>query len=272
LHPPHGIDAVEELPASQTELPGLYAIPFRSLFSRNVPNLLFAGRNISATHVAFASTRVMATCAVMGQAIGTAAAQAVEKKLSLTELVEGAAMKELQQRLLKDDAYIPALRNEDPLDQARGAKVTASTEAPGREAALVLDGISRDLIGRFGAWADQKPHHWASQELPAWLELRLPSPTEVREIHLTFDTGFQRELLLTASDYTNKKIVRGPQPETIKAYRILADDVLVAEENDNYLRKRVHRLAAPILATTLKVEALSTHGLPEARIYEIRVY
>ena len=45
--------------------------------SRNVTNLFFAGRNISATHVAFASTRVMATCAVMGQAVGTAAAMAL---------------------------------------------------------------------------------------------------------------------------------------------------------------------------------------------------
>ena len=50
-----------------------YWIPYRCLYSRNVPNLLMAGRNISATHLAFASTRVMATCAVMGQAAGTAA-------------------------------------------------------------------------------------------------------------------------------------------------------------------------------------------------------
>ncbi|MFO0955890.1 MAG: FAD-dependent oxidoreductase [Isosphaeraceae bacterium] len=39
-----------------------------------MPNLMMAGRNIAATHVAFTSTRVMATCAVIGQAAGTAAA------------------------------------------------------------------------------------------------------------------------------------------------------------------------------------------------------
>ena len=74
LHPPSGVDAVDEEPCVQHHFPHLYTIPLRSLHSRNVANLFFAGRDISATHVAFASTRVMATCAVMGQAIGTAAA------------------------------------------------------------------------------------------------------------------------------------------------------------------------------------------------------
>jgi hypothetical protein len=272
LHPPHGIDAVTEPPCVQHELPGLYTIPLRSLFSRNVPNLLFAGRNISATHVAFASTRVMATCAEMGQAIGTAAALAVERKLSLSALAEGDAMRALQQRLLKDDAFIPALRNDDPLDAARGATVTASSEALDREAALILDGVGRDLIGRLGTWADQKPHHWASRMLPAWIELRFPAPVEVGEIHLTFDTGFQRELILTPSDHLTAKVVRGPQPETVKAYRILADGVPVAAEEDNYLRKRVHRLAAPVKVSVLRIEISATHGAPEARVFEIRAY
>ena len=43
------------------------------------PNLMMAGRNISATHAAFTSTRVMATCAAIGQAVGTAAAQCVRE-------------------------------------------------------------------------------------------------------------------------------------------------------------------------------------------------
>ncbi|HEY8965952.1 MAG TPA: FAD-dependent oxidoreductase, partial [Candidatus Methylacidiphilales bacterium] len=274
LHPPKGIDATDEPPYTPTYLEGLYTIPLRALFSRNVPNLLFAGRNISASHVAFASTRVMATCAVMGQAIGTAAAVAAEQGLALAQLAEGEAAKALQQRLLKDDAFIPGVRNEDPADLARKGKATASSEQPGKEAALVLDGIGRDLIGKLGAWADQKPHHWASQEgaLPAWIEIALPAPTAVREIHLTFDSGFQRELVLTASDFINDHVVRGPQPETVKHYRVSLDGKPVAEEPDNYLRKRVHRLAQPVTASTVRIEVLATHGAPEARLFEVRVY
>ena len=51
-----------------------YWIPYRSLYSRNVQNLFVAGRALSATHVAFGSTRVMNTLAQTGVAVGEAAA------------------------------------------------------------------------------------------------------------------------------------------------------------------------------------------------------
>lgn len=51
-----------------------YTIPYRCLYSRNIENLFMAGRNISTTHVAFGSTRVMRTCGMMGEVVGMAAA------------------------------------------------------------------------------------------------------------------------------------------------------------------------------------------------------
>lgn len=72
-HPPEGIDAPDQPPCTQHEVPFLYDIPLRSCVSVGPRNLMFAGRNISATHIAFASTRVMATCAVVGQGVGTPA-------------------------------------------------------------------------------------------------------------------------------------------------------------------------------------------------------
>ena len=72
VHAPLGIydpgPATEFIPVT-----GIYNIPFRCLYSKDMENLMMAGRNISATHVALGSTRVMATCACMGQAVGTAA-------------------------------------------------------------------------------------------------------------------------------------------------------------------------------------------------------
>jgi hypothetical protein len=70
LHPPAGVDAADEPPCEQHLVPYLYDIPLSCCVSRDVPNLMFAGRNLSATHIAFASTRVMATCAAVGQADG----------------------------------------------------------------------------------------------------------------------------------------------------------------------------------------------------------
>ncbi len=119
LHPPSGVDAADEPPFTPTHGKHLYTIPLRSLYSRNIGNLLFAGRNISASHVAFASTRVMATCAVMGQAIGTAAALALRDGISLDQLAEGEAIRELQQQLIRDDAFLPSIPGNDAADLAK---------------------------------------------------------------------------------------------------------------------------------------------------------
>lgn len=53
---------------------GLYPIPYRCLYSRNVANLFMAGRNVSVTHVALGTVRVMRTTAMMGEVVGMAAA------------------------------------------------------------------------------------------------------------------------------------------------------------------------------------------------------
>ena len=50
-----------------------YPIPYRCLYSRNVSNLFMAGRNISVTHVALGTTRVMRTTGMMGEVVGMAA-------------------------------------------------------------------------------------------------------------------------------------------------------------------------------------------------------
>ena len=50
-----------------------YPIPYRCLYSRNVANLFMAGRNISVTHVALGTTRVMRTTGMMGEVVGMAA-------------------------------------------------------------------------------------------------------------------------------------------------------------------------------------------------------
>jgi hypothetical protein len=104
---------------------GPYGIPFRCLLARDVDNLLLAGRNISVTHAALGTVRVMATCALMGQAAGTACALALRQKVPIANV----NMTELQQMLLRDDCFLPNTRNSDPRDLATTATVTASSEA-----------------------------------------------------------------------------------------------------------------------------------------------
>jgi len=125
LHPPQGMYA-EESGSKHMHADGVYHIPYRSLYSVNVRNLLFAGRNVSASHVAFGTTRVMATCAVMGEAAGTAAALCVEKGATPRELY-ASHLAELQQTMLRQDASIVGLASSDPDDLARRAAVSASS-------------------------------------------------------------------------------------------------------------------------------------------------
>lgn len=138
LHPVQGVYA-ETAGAQQRYTPGTYDIPFRSLYSRTVPNLLLAGRLISATHVAFGSTRVMATCATQGQAAGTAAHLAVRHGLTTRQLGSTHA-RLLQQTLLREDAPLIGVRADHDEDLARRARVTASSE---RRVLSTLDHLPR---------------------------------------------------------------------------------------------------------------------------------
>jgi hypothetical protein len=131
LHAPDGIYSSDK-PCTQPPLPGLYGIPLRSLYSRTVSNLLMAGRDISTTHVAHGTTRVMKTCAVIGEAAGNAAALALATGCTPRELASDAhAVAMLQQRLLRDGMYLPLTASEDGCDLARRDEVaiTATSEA-----------------------------------------------------------------------------------------------------------------------------------------------
>ncbi|MGN1120772.1 MAG: FAD-dependent oxidoreductase [Eubacteriales bacterium] len=98
-------------PTTHHPAPSPYGIPYRSMYSINIENLLFAGRNISATHSALSSTRVMATCAVIGQAVGNAAALCCRYGTT-PDGVYRAHLRELQDEILFDGCYLPGLHRE----------------------------------------------------------------------------------------------------------------------------------------------------------------
>ncbi|WP_082595670.1 FAD-dependent oxidoreductase [Paenibacillus sp. Soil750] len=107
---------------------GPYGIPLRSTIAKDVDNLMMAGRNISVTHAALGTVRVMATTALIGQAVGTSAAIALRHGLALAD-VPGLAIQEVKQTLLRDGCFLLNTTNEDELDLARKGRVTASSQA-----------------------------------------------------------------------------------------------------------------------------------------------
>ncbi len=79
-----------------------YTIPYRSLLSVKVPNLFASGRCISATHEGIAGARIMSTCMAIGQAVGTAAAMALEAGCELIDVDTA----RLRDTLKKDGALV----------------------------------------------------------------------------------------------------------------------------------------------------------------------
>ena len=132
LHPADGIYS-ERSGCTQWHSKGVYGIPYRCHYSKNITNLFLAGRIISATHVAFGSTRVMATCAAGGQAVGTAAAICHERGLAPRALSSGEGLRELQLRLDRSGQFLPGREIIDPSDLASSATVTASSQLKLRE-------------------------------------------------------------------------------------------------------------------------------------------
>jgi hypothetical protein len=123
---------------------GPYGIPLSALIARDVDNLFLAGRDVSASHAALGSMRVMATTALMGQAVGTAAAECRATGLTPADLAPsqvereepGAAtrgsgtdaVRRIRRRLCREGVWLPSGPEPDPEDLAQQATVTASSE------------------------------------------------------------------------------------------------------------------------------------------------
>jgi len=215
----------------------------------------------------------MGTCAVEGQAIGTAAALCIKHALLPRGLYEDKPkLKQLQQTLLRDDQSIQGLKNEDVADLARKATVTASGEETNCQAANVINGWVRAIPNSY-------ENRWAAPlgEQGVWLELAWDKPQVLGQIQLTFDSGFQRELTLCSSDAANKDIIRAPQPETVKKYSILylAEDgkdwVELASVDRNHQGLRRHNFQ-PVSAKRIRIHVKETNGDKLARIFEVRCY
>ena len=138
IHPPEGVFSKGH-PGSTPPFifPGIFPIPFRSLYSRNISNLMMAGRNASVTHVALGSTRLMATCGLMGQAVGTAAALLKKYHCTPRELYQNHSA-ELRQLLQKRDAAIPGYPVHIADDLAQKAKLSADSTY-----AFVMEDVER---------------------------------------------------------------------------------------------------------------------------------
>ena len=266
-HVPGGLYSFDKVPAFVYEFPGSYDIPYRCYCVKGFSNLFVGGRCMGASKLGMATSRVMATCAIGGQAIGTAAVQLCAGNCVNVRDID---MHKLQQTLLKDDCYLPELINEDEEDLARGAKVTASGELTGYPAADVISGVSRRING--------KNHQWRTGSVSKegeWLKLELEKQSAVNLVQIVFDSDFDVEKKITLSSRRQKSQVPGVPDKLVRDYDVILlkndKEVEKKEIRGNY--QRLNRITFDsVVCDAVKITISATNGHPGVNVFEVRIY
>lgn len=269
-HTAGGFAAKGEIPSKVRSFPGFYSIPYGCYCSKTISNMMMAGRDIGASKLAMGSTRVMATCAVGGQAVGTAAAMASKAGCTPREFGQK-YMKELRQELLKDDCYIMGLKNEDEKDFARKGTVSATSQREGYEAEKVINGVTRNI--------DEDINLWCSDGIGPngeRLTIKLPKEEMIGQVRLTFDPNLSEERCISVSRAFIDKEPLGVDKELVKDYRIIlqkqGQTVWEKEIKGNYQRLNIIDLPEKVEADEVQLLVTATNGDPDARVFEIRLY
>jgi hypothetical protein len=239
--------------------PSPWGIPYRALYSRNVDNLFCAGRNISATHVAIGSSRVMATCAVIGQAVGTAAAVATRGKLSPRGVYQE-KLDELQDLLQEDDCFLPKRPRKMP-ELTSDATLTASEGGP----EPLRNGIDRPVGETDNGWAGS---------LDSWIQYVFETRQPVREVRLVFDSDLNRADTNMLAWYSLSRDPLGVPETLVRAFRIEALDVegnwqVIARCSDNH--QRLVRVATTIETRALRFVPEETWGAENVHLFAFDV-
>jgi hypothetical protein len=253
-HHPGGFD-YPGAPTIFHPAPSPFGIPYRTLYSRNIANLFVAGRNISVTHAAMSATRVMATCAVLGQAAGTAAAIAVREGVTPRDIYTD-HIAELQQTLMDDDCYLPWHARQVPALSAAAALTAAEGDPE-----PLRNGLDRPVGGADNGWA---------APLGAWAEYRFDTPARVTRLRFTFDSDLNRPEKNQPSGYPLDMPLVGPPATLVRAFRVdalAADGVwtTVARVDNNY--QRLVRLDVDVTTRTVRFIPEQTWGAAEAHLF-----
>ena len=246
-HFPEGFYYTKGHPTIYHPAPQPWGLPLRCMISENIENLVFAGRNISVTHAALSSSRVMATCAILGQALGTAVAQALQTDCT----VEQVDIARLQQTLMEDDCYIPWHQRELP----------ALTKNARCSAEIVRNGMDR---GEENCWVGESGD---------FIEYTFDEDTDIHAVRLIFDNNMNRKYHNMPCCYPLVEH-RFKLPDTLIREYLLegidaAGTVHQLRITDNHLRFVRHELDWRI--QKLRFIPLATHGCEQFRLFDFEV-
>lgn len=267
-HVIEGFLSSDDEPTKYIHFNDVYPIPYRSLYSKNIENLFLAGRAISASHLAFASTRVMGTTAVCGQAVGTAAALACKKGVSPRVLGEK-SIKQLQQLLLKDDCYIPNLKNQDNADFCISASVFATSEKQGFEAKNIINGVARTVKNSSNLYCSN-----GISSDGETVTICFAKAVDLTELHIKFDSNLSKEIEISMSEWVCSRQDKSLPTTLVKDYSVslIKDNKIIKtlDFKDNIYR--FNKIKLNDNCDTIKITCKSTYGDKDIRIFEVRAY
>lgn len=242
-HFPEGFYYKHGIPNIHHPAPSPWVLPLRAMISHNIENLTFAGRNISVTHAALSSTRVMATCATLGQALGTAVAQAVHTDTDIRKI----DIRQLQQTLMADDMYLPFCKRQIP-------EITKQAVC---NAEIVRNGMDR-----------REENCWIGKAGDT-IEYRLERDTEITEITLVFDSDLNRGYHNMPCNYPLHETKYRLPNTLIKEYILEGRDNNGATYRlhitDNHQRMVKHQVQWDV--KELRLIPISTHGIEQFRVF-----
>lgn len=244
-------------PNENHNTPSPFGIPYRCLYSKNIENLMFAGRNISASHIAMSATRVMATCALLGQAAGTAAAIAVRDGLTPRGVYQE-RIGELKQSLMEQDCWLPFNRRKISSLTAE-AQIIATSGDP----QVLRNGYDRPIGDADNGWYGK---------VGDTVTFQYDKPREISELRLVFDSDLERETLVkddpqyvkatSCNIFLDSKPAHVPDT-IVKRFKVEAlqpdgSFATVLEEENNY--QRLARYTLNCRTSQLRITFLETWG------------
>ncbi len=238
----------------------IYGIPLRALYSKNIDNLMFAGRNISVTHAALSSTRVMATCSLIGQAAGTAASVAIKYGCSPRE-VAAEHTGEVQAMLMDDGVFLPHIKRM-PSELTLSARLNIS------------DADREVLFNGFERPRKSFEENRIYQNIGDSLIFEFEKPERLDTLRLVFDRDYTRNSvsdnfkmrmftmkLHTGADFAPVR----DAATTVKSFEVYADGKRVYKDDSNFYSLR--KIPMNVTASKVEIKWLATNGAEKVHLY-----
>ena len=202
----------------------------------------------------------------MGQAVGTAAT-ICNKRSVLPREVGKKYINELQEKLLRDDVYIPKRPANDLNDLAKKTSLMFASTTSSGDAMFLINGISRDIDGAV--------NHWQSDGLPAELQLEWEDPIFLSAVELKCDTNVKRNIMMRKDSKNDDLYANGIPEEMLKALSVQGrvngkwQDLGAMDNNKTRLIKFTFDSAK---CTAIRIKMTETYGAENVKLFEVRCY